>query len=564
MNMNEMIRQYLPILQWLPGYRRSDFVRDLMAGATVSLLLIPQALAYAMLAGVPPHMGLYAACLPLIVYPIFGTCRHLMVGPVALDAILIAAGVGALATAGSSDYISLVITLTLMVGLIQLVFGLFRLGFIADFLSNPVISGFTSGAAVIIIFSQLKHLLGIPIPGSQQIDTLVTHLVNHFDQFHFPTFLVGAGSLLGLAAFKYSRLKLPGSLVVVVAGTVAVWWFNLTESGIQIVGDVPAGFVKMPWRGIHFEDIYQLMPLAFTIAFVSFMEAFTIAKRISAKQPYRINPDNEMIGLGMANLSSGLIGGYSIAGSFSRTTVNAQNGAVTGMASIISAVIVAVTILYLTPLFYYMPRAVFAAIIILGVIGIIDYREAYRLYQFKRKDFWTLLFAFVATLFLGIQNGVLVSVVASLVMILHRITRPNIAVLGMVPESNEFRSIKRVPRAQEIPGILIIRMDASMYFTNINYFREQLFEALANRRDKIRRVFIEGSPINEIDSSAEMGLREIAEALQQEGISLYFCNLKSYIIDMFKKSGFYDFLGKEHFITGLQAAIAPWQPQHIH
>jgi SulP family sulfate permease len=560
--MNNIIQQYLPIFGWLPGYRRADILRDLIAGTTVSFLLIPQALAYAMLAGLPPHMGLYAAFLPLIIYPIFGTCRHLMVGPVALDSILMAAGIGALATSGSSNYISLTITLTLMVGLLQLLFGFFRLGFMADFLSNPVISGFTSGAAVIIIFSQLKHLLGISMPGSQQIDTLVTYLINNFDQFHSLTFVVGAGSLVVLAVFKYFRLKLPGSLMVVIAGTLAVWRFNLAEKGIQIVGSIPAGFVKIPWNGIHFEDIYHLMPLAFTLAFVSFMESFTIANRIAAKQGYRINADNEMIGLGLANLSSGLIGGYSVAGSFSRTIVNAQNGAVSGMASIITAAIVALTILFLTPLFYYMPRAVFAAIIIAGVFSIIDYREAYRLFQFKRKDFWVLIFAFVSTLFLGIQNGVLVSVVASLIMILHRITRPHIAILGLVPGSNEFRSIQRVPQAQEIPGFLIIRMDASMYFTNINYFRDTLMATLVAQSRNINSVIIESSPINEVDSSAELVLREIAETLQKEHISLYFCNLKGYIIDMFKKSGFYEFLGHEKFISGLHHFIEQHQTHH--
>lgn len=549
------MNQIFPILNWLPNYHREYLKNDLFAGFTVAVMLIPQAMAYALLAGLPPVHGLYAAFVPLIVYPVFGTCRQLAVGPVALDSMLVAAGIGLLANPGTDDYLVLAALLAVMVGTIQLLVGVARLGFVVDFLSNPVISGFTSAAAVIIIFGQLRHMSGIGIPNSQEIDTLVTYLIFHLDEFHLPTFLTGILCLVLLIGLKKWRSRVPGALVAVVLSTLAVWAFGLEKYGISIVGDVPEGLPIPRIPEITLAKIESLMPIALTLSFVSFMEAFAVAKRISAKRSYEVEADRELLGLGAANISSGLFGGFSIAGSFSRTAVNAESGAQTGVSSMVSAGIVGITTLFLTPLFYYMPKAVFAAVIIVAVYGLIDVREARRLFEIKKSDFLVMVFAFVITLLLGIQRGVLLSVVASVVMILRRITRPKIVFMGEVPGTEVYRNVHRVANAGEIPGLIIIRMDASFYFANISYFKDQLYKAIQHREEPVKMVIIDGSSINEVDSSAESVLRDMVDELKAEGISLNFTNLKGYITDMMKKSGFYEKLGNEHFFFSKKDAV---------
>lgn len=549
------MKQYLPILTWLPEYRREFLKHDVTAGMIVAVLLVPQAIAYAILAGLPPVMGLYAALVPLLIYPLFGTSRQLVPGPVALDSILVAAGIGLLATPGSDAYVKLALILALMVGIIQVVTGIARLGFIVEFLANPVITGFTSAAAVIIAFSQLRHLVGIPIPGSQRIDTLVAYFFDHLSEFHPPTFLVGGSCILALILLKKWRPKWPGALIVVILSTAGVWYFNLPAIGVNIVGEVPGGLPSFHMPDISWGEIQDLLPLSLTLAFVGFMEAFMVSRRFSAKKSYEVIADQELIGLGFSNCAAGFLGGYPISVSFSRTAVNAESGAQTSLSLVAAALVIAFTLLFLTPLFFYMPKAMFAAIIIMAVIGLIDINEAKRLYKIRKSDFVVLLFAFIITLLLGIQLGILLSVAASVVMILRRITRPKIVFLGQIPGTNILRNLARVPEAREIPGLIIIRMDASFYFANIFYFKDKLYEAIERRKEPVKAVIIDGSTINDIDSTAESVLNEMIDELAKDGIELYFTNIKGYLRDIMKRSGLYDKLGEDHFFFSKKDAV---------
>ena len=429
------IKEFIPILEWLPKYGTAELKGDLAAGLTVGVMLIPQGMAYAMLAGLPPIYGLYASILPLILYAIFGTSRQLAVGPVAMVSLLIAAGVGAIAETGSETFIQLAILLALMVGLIQLLMGLFRLGFLVNFLSHPVVSGFTSAAALIIGFSQLKHLLGINIPRSNHVHEIIQNALENISATNLYTLGIGLTAIVIILAIKKLKIRIPGPLVAVVFGVLAVWLSGVDAQGVKIVGSVPDGLPSFAFPTIDLSQIQTLLPIAFTIAFISFMESIAVAKAIQSKHgDYKVVPNQELIALGAANIGGSLLQAFPTTGGFSRTAVNDQAGAKTGMAAIISAGLIVLTLLFLTPLFYFLPKAILASVIMVAVFGLIDYKEAIQLWKNYRPDFWMLAVTFVGTLLLGIEEGVLIGVVLSLAMIIFQTTKPHIATLGKIPE----------------------------------------------------------------------------------------------------------------------------------
>lgn len=546
----------LPSLDWITNYDRSWLKGDISAGLTVGIMLIPQGMAYALLAGLAPIYGLYAATLPIILYAFLGSSRQLAVGPVAMDSLLTATGVGALAAVGTDNYLQLAVLLALMVGTIQLIAGLLRLGFLVDLLSRPIISGFTSAAALIIGLSQLQHLLGVNLGRSPYVHQILLAAAQKLSEVNLVTLGLGLGGIAIILAVKKMKTGIPGALAVVVLGILAVYLGRLDLSGVKIVADIPAGLPSLGLPNLAVQDLQALLPTALTIALIGFMEGISVAKAVNARhQEYVVSPNQELIGIGAANIGSSLVSGFPVAGGFSRTAVNDQNGAKTGLASLISAGMLMITLLFLTPLFYFLPKAVLASIIMVAVFNLIDWREALRLWRVDRSDFWMLAVTFLATLGLGIQTGIAAGVALSIAVHVYRSMRPHLAVLGRIGSTNNFRNISRFAEAQEIPGTLIIRFDGPLYFANLSYFQAQLDRLVAERKDQLTTVIINAEGIASIDSSAMHGLQYFVETQAAHGLTIRFAGLIGPARDALKKGGLFDIIGRENFYLDVLHAV---------
>ncbi|MGB3078427.1 MAG: solute carrier family 26 protein [Saprospiraceae bacterium] len=541
---------------WIKNYQRGDFKPDLIAGLTVGVMLIPQAMAYAMLAGLPPIYGLYASTVPLIIYALFGTSRHLSVGPVAIDPILIVAGISAFALAGSDDYISLAITLALMVGFIQFSLGVLKLGFLVNFLSHPVITGFTSAAAIIIGLSQLKNLLSIDITSNQYLQDIIASLIQQSPNIHWLTFLIGAIVILFLILFKRFFPKFPAALFMLVMSILAVSIFHLEAYGVKIIGEIPGG---LPRPGLPFVDLAtykKLLPTAFALALLSFMESTAIARALQAKhKTYKIIPNKELMALGLANMLGSIFKSFPVSGGFSRSTLNEQSGARTNLSSIISACVIILTLLFLTPLFYYLPRVILASIIIVAVSRLINFKEAKNLWHIDWKDFLMMLVTFLGTLFLGIGEGIGIGVALSLAWIVFEASYPHYAELGRIPGTQTFRNVKRYNDVEIASDVLIFRFDAPLFFANIDRFRELLLSSKAHRKEKINTIIIDMESNNTVDSSALVVLSDMWEELKKENIRLMFTEVKGPVRDKFLKSGLTLKIGEENFFMEIDDAL---------
>lgn len=550
------MKRHLPILDWLPVYKKSNFKSDLAAGLTVGVMLIPQGMAYSMLAGLPPIYGLYASTIPLLVYAVFGTSRQLAVGPVAMVALLIATGVGHIAEPGSDRFIQLAILMALMVGSIQLLLGVFRLGFMVNFLSHPVISGFTSAAALIIGFSQLKHLLGIDLPRSTYVHEILYSALNSLEQVNTPTLMLGiAGIGIILIARKLSR-SIPGPLMAVALGILVVYWLKLDQLGVKIVGEVPQGLPEFSIPVQDWFSIQLLIPPALTIALVGFMESIAVAKAIQARhKDYRIDANQELIGLGMANIIGSFFKSFPTVGGFSRTAVNDQAGAKTGLASIISAMLIILTLLFLTSLFYYLPQAVLASVIMVAVFGLIDYREAIHLWKTDRMDFYMLMVTFLTTLGLGIELGILVGVVLSLTMVLYRSAYPHVASLARVPDTHYYRNVQRFNDVIQREDVLVMRFDAPLFFANATYFQDHLSKLAMEKGDKLKLIVINAEPMSGIDSSSVHMFGDIIKQYRDRGIAIYLAAVIGPVRDTLYKSGLIELIGEENLFVHVHSAV---------
>ena len=550
------LKSYIPALEWLRNYKKEYFKGDLIAGLTVGVMLIPQGMAYAMLAGLPPIYGLYASIVPLILYAIFGTSRQLAVGPVAMVSLLVAAGVGTIAAQGTEQYLALAIMLALMVGVIQLLMGVFRLGFLVNFLSHPVISGFTSAAALIIGFSQLKHLLGFHIKRSNHIHEIIADAIANISAINIPTLLIGISAIALILLVKKVRLPLPGPLLAVVFGILAVWGFNLLDVGVKIVGEVPNGLPGFGIPQMDFENLRTLLPIALTIAFIGFMESIAVAKAVQKKhKSYKVEPNQELIALGMANIGGSFFQSFPTTGGFSRTAVNDQNGAKTSMASIISASLIVLTLLFLTPLFYYLPNAILASVIMVAVFGLIDVKEARYLWKTDRSDFWMLFVTFAGTLILGIEEGILIGVVLSLSLIIYRTTSPHMAVLGKIPGKPDYRNVKRFKDLEQSDEVLIVRFDARLYFANINYFKDTIEKEIQARENALKLFVLDADGINHIDSSGIHGLFDLIDYCKSRKVQFYIAGLKGPVRDRLFRSGILKEIGEDKVFFRIQHAI---------
>jgi SulP family sulfate permease len=464
--------------------------------------------------------------------------------------------VGAFAQSGTEEFIAMAVLLALMVGTIQFLMGAFRLGFLVNFLSHPVISGFTSAAALIIGLSQLKHLLGIQIPRSHHVYEIIGQALEKSAEINPYAVGVGILGILIIVGIKKIHKSIPAQLIAVIFGVLAVWIGGLTSYGVKIVGEIPGGLPAFKFSGFTFEQLESLLPIALTIAFVSFMESIAVAKAIQAKRKnYKVNPNQELIALGLSNVAGSFFQSYPVTGGFSRTAVNDQAGAKTGVASIISAGLVVLTLLFLTPLFYFLPNAILASVILVAVAGLIDYKEAIRLWSVDRTDFFMLIVTFATTLAFGIEQGIGVGVILSLVMLVYRTAYPHHAELGRVPGTNAFRNRNRFKDVIVRDDILIMRFDAQLYFANIDHFQRALNTYLECKPGPVKAIILSFDSINSIDSSGLHFLEDINETALRENIKLIFTSVKGPVRDKMKKSELLEKIGDEQFFLSINKAI---------
>ena len=555
------MKKFLPILDWLPNYKKEYLSGDFSAGLTVGVMLVPQGMAYAMIAGLPPVYGLYAAMVPQLVYALFGTSRQLAVGAVAMDSLLVAAGISVIAEAGSDNYIALAILLAFMMGAIQLILGIAKMGFLVNFLSKPVINGFTSAAALIIGINQLKHLIGVDIARNNNVFIILYDAFESFANIHWISVSIGITAIIILKNVKKIHKAIPGALVAVVLGVVAVKYLSLDLLGVKIVGDVPKGLPSFSFPLLDTPYFNELIPIAFTLALIAFMEAVSVAKAIQVKHKdeYKLDANQELIGLGMGNIVGSFFSSFPTTGGFSRSAVNEQLGARTNMAAIISASLVALTLLFLTPLFYYLPNAILAAIIMVAVFGLIDIKFPILLWKTKKEDFLMLAISFGTTLGLGIKEGIGVSVAMSLLAMIYRSTKPHFAVLGQMPNSKEFRNINRFDDLKVQDHILVFRYDADIYFANTSHFTDSITKEIDSKGSQLKLVILHGGSISHIDSTAYQALSELVEDLKKNGISIYFTYIKGPTRDFLQRMGLQKVIGESNCYLDIESAIEAFE-----
>ncbi|MDF9798816.1 SulP family sulfate permease [Catalinimonas alkaloidigena] len=552
----KLIQKVLPITNWLPAYKNEYLKGDIFAGITVGIMLIPQGMAYALIAGLPPVYGLYASIVPQIIYAIFGTSRQLSVAPVAMDSLLVAAGVSVLATQGTDAYIGFAILLAFFMGAFQLLLGVLRLGFITNLLSKPVISGFTSAAALIIGLNQLKYLLGIELVKSNRVYEILWSAIQQIDHIHWFTLLIGIAGIALIKGAKKIHKNIPGALVAVVFGTLLVYFMQLNEAGVSIVKTIPEGLPAFQLPNLSLGKLGEIVPLALTISVVAFMEAYSVAKAIEAKKrDYKVLPNQELVALGAANVVGSLFQAYPVTGGFSRSAVNYQSGANTPIASIISAALVALTLMFLTPLFYYLPEAILASVIMVAVAGLIDISYARKLWKDSKMEFLLLLATFLVTLNFSMVPGIVTGVVLSILVLLYKAAYPHIARLGRVKGYHEFRNITRFKELEVWENLLILRVDAPLTFINIQYFKEYVENAIQDSEGKIDTVILDAGPISHLDATASLGLKELLEFLKEKDIRFVLCDLIGPVRDTLHRTGLIDFIGKDNIFFDLNEAV---------
>ena len=545
----------LLVPEWLRSYRPADFPRDLAAGAVVAVVLAPQGMAYALLAGLPPIVGLYAATVPLLAYALVGSSRHLSVGPVAIVSLLVHVACSNVAPPGTPAYLAAAVQLALLTGLLQLLLGAVRAGFMVNFLSRAAIGGFTSAAALLIALSQMKSLLGVSGGSGGSALQLASDLISHLEDTHLLTMAMGLGAI-GLI-FVLQRLvpRIPGPLVVVVFGTLLTTMLNLDQAGVKTVGDLPHGLPPFAVPVFSIEQLISLLPASLTIAMIGYLESFAVAGIIADKENHRIDPNRELLGLGAANLAASFFSGYPVTGGFSRTAVNHRAGARTGLAGLVTALIISVILLWFTQLFHYLPTTVLAAIVIVAVAGLVEAAEARYLFRVKPSDGFTFLLTFLVTLGFGVEWGIVVGVIFSLLVFIWRSAHPHIAQLGWLAKEGVFRNIRRYPEAVVPPGILMLRVDASLYFANMAFVEDWLRDTLASRSD-VTQIIFDMSGVNDMDAVALSAMERIIDGYAERGIAVAFSGMKGPIRDLADRAGWPVKYGRMTGFLSLQQAAS--------
>ncbi|MFN3937826.1 MAG: SulP family inorganic anion transporter [Gemmobacter sp.] len=560
------MHRYLPILDWGRHYDRHALADDLIAAVIVTIMLIPQSLAYAMLAGLPPEVGLYASIAPLILYAIFGTSRTLAVGPVAVSSLMTAAAVGQIAARGTPEYLGAAVALAAISGLMLLVMGILRLGFLANFLSHPVVSGFISAAGLLIALGQLPHILGLN-GGGQTLPEILVPMIERLGNLNPITFAIGVSVLgflfwsrrflkdllvrIGLAPGLAGALSRAAPVVAVAASTLAVWGLSLEGAGVAIVGDIPRGLPAPTLPPLDFGLWMELAVPALLISVVGYVESVSVAQTLAARKRQRIDPDQELVALGASNLGSAFSGGFPVTGGFARSVVNDDAGARTPAAGAYTAVGMALATVFLTPLLFYLPKATLAATIIVAVLSLVDLGALRRTWSYSRADFAAMAATIAVTLLQGVEAGIVVGVALSLALHLWRTSRPHVAVVGQVPGTEHFRNIER-HEVVTTPEVISIRVDESLYFPNAR-FLEDFIQGKVAADPRIRHVVLMCPAVNAIDASALESIEAINAHLRDAGVSLHLSEVKGPVMDRLARSDFLTHLTGKVFLTQVDA-----------
>lgn len=555
---------------WLHGYRRADLPHDVVAGLVTAVLLIPQSMAYAQLAGLPPQVGLYASVAPLAVYAMLGTSRQLSVGPVAITSLMVFSGVSALAAPGSPRYVELALVLALVVGAAKLALGVLRLGGLLNFIAHPVLAAFTTASALLIAAGQLKHLLGVPIGGARLHETLLDAARRAGDA-NPATLAIGMATIALLVGFRrglrpaLARTRLrplavtlvasAAPLVTVVLGTLVTYGLRLDRTaGVAVVGAIPLGLAPLRLPAVDWTaDVAALWPVAMAIVLVSVVESIAVAQALASKRRQAIDPDRELVALGAANVAAGLFGGYPVTGGFARSVVNDQAGAVSGAASLVTAAAIALVLAWFTPLFAFLPQSVLAATVIVAVVGLVDLREPRRIWRANHGDALIWAATFGAVLALGVEGGIFAGVATSLALLLWRTSRPHIAVVGRLGDGAVYRNVLR-HRVTTWPHVVAVRVDESLTFANARYLEQALLRIVADR-PAVRHLVLIGAAINAIDSSALHSLESLRVELRAGGVELHLAEMKGPVMDGLARTDFLDRLGREHVHLTTDAAM---------
>ena len=563
------LTKYFPILEWGRAYRTETLVNDFVAAVIVTIMLIPQSLAYAMLAGLPPQIGLYASILPLLVYAIFGTSRTLAVGPVAILSLMTAAAAGKIAEIGSAQYIEAAVILAFLSGAFLLAMGIFRMGFLANFLSHPVISGFITASGIIIAASQVKHVLGIDAHGHNLVE-LVTSSAGNLRQINVPTVVIGGLSLVFLfgarSALKPALCRLglgekiatiiarAGPVFAVVVSIIAVAALGLDQQGVKILGDVPQSLPQLGLPAFDREMWMTLVGSAALISLIGFVESVSVAQTLGAKRRQRVDPNQELIGLGAASLSAGASNGFPVTGGLARSAVNFDAGAETPAAGALTAIGIGLATIFLTPYLYYLPQAVLAATIIVAVLSLVDIPEVFKVWRYSQTDFAAMAGTILMTLGFGVELGVTTGVALSLLLHLYNTSRPHFAIVGQVPGTQHFRNIDRHDVVTS-DCMIAIRIDESLYFANARFLEDTVYDVISDRHG-LKHLILMCPAVNHIDASALESLEAINHRLEDVGITLHLSEVKGPVMDRLQNTTFERELTGEIFLNQYEAVLA--------
>ncbi|MCQ4299695.1 SulP family inorganic anion transporter [Pseudomonas songnenensis] len=574
--MMKRLARLLPCLEWAKHYDRAAAAKDSLAALIVTLMLIPQSLAYAMLAGLPPVTGLYASMLPLIAYTLFGTSRTLAVGPVAVVSLMTAAALGPLFTAGSAEYVGAAMLLAMLSGAVLVIMAVLRLGFLANFLSHPVISGFISASGILIALGQLKHILGISVGGENALE-LTAGLIAGLPQTHLPTLAIGLTSLvflylvrghlakwlqgLGMTPRMAATLSKTGPVAALLLAIAAVGVFQLAELGVRVVGEVPRGLPSLGLPSLDLALAIQLLPAAVLISLVGFVESVSVAQTLAAKRRERIEPNQELVALGGANVAAALSGGFPVTGGFARSVVNFDAGAQTPLAGALTAAGIGLTVLFFTPLFHNLPHAVLAATIIVAVLSLVDLAALRRTWRYSRQDAAAMAATMLGVLLVGVESGIILGVGLSLLLFLWRTSQPHVAVVGQLPGSEHFRNIERFAVVQS-PKVLSVRVDESLYFPNARFLEDRIAE-LVGRYPQAEHLVLMCPGVNLIDASALESLEAITARLHAAGVQLHLSEVKGPVMDRLRRSDFLEHFGGQVFLSQYEALLS-LDPQTTH